>query len=50
MEIIDIIGKQANELLKNKLVIESLDKLKTDEEKQRWLAVASIYALCKANR
>lgn len=35
MEIIDIIGKQANELLKNKLVIESLDKLKTDEEKLR---------------
>lgn len=47
---IELIGKQAAELLKNELVIERLDNLKTDEEKQQWLAIAAMYALAKANK
>lgn len=47
---IELIGKQAAELLNNELVVERLDQFKTEEEKQLWLATAAMYALAKANK
>lgn len=48
-EMIELIGMQAVELLKDDWVNERLDQLQTEEEKKLWLAVASVYALAKAN-
>ena len=47
---IQLIGEQAKELLKNDLVIERLNSLKTEKEKREWLAIAAMYSLAKANR
>lgn len=47
---IELIGEQAKELLKNELVVERLEQFQTEEEKQQWLAIAAMYALAKANK
>lgn len=49
--IIESIGEQAKLLLENDpWVSEKLDLLKTEEEKCRFLAIASMYALSKVRR
>lgn len=50
-EIVELIGEQAKLLLENDpWVSEKLDLLKTEEEKCRFLAIASMYALSKVKR
>lgn len=49
--IIELIGEQAKLLLENDpWVSEKLDSLKTEEEKCRFLAIASMYALSKVRK
>lgn len=47
--IIKLIRNQASELMKNQFVIEGIRDLKTEEEKQVWLLIATIYSLMKSN-
>ena len=46
---INAIAAQAKELLNNEIVVEMLNSCTTEEEKQIKLAIASMWALVKAN-
>lgn len=48
--IIKLVRNQASELMKNQFVIEGIRDLKTEEEKQVWLLIATIYSLMKSNK
>lgn len=47
--LVNIISNQAVELLKSDIIKDMLRDCKTDEERQMKLAIASVYALSKAN-
>jgi len=46
--VINILSVQASELLKNNYIQAMLNDCASDEERCQKLAIASIYALCKA--
>lgn len=50
MSVVDVIARQAEELLKSKDVKQMLSECKTDDEKFMKLAIASVYSLVKANQ
>lgn len=48
-EMINLIGRQAQELMKDEIVLGMLAECTTEEEKLQKLAIASMWALVKAN-
>lgn len=48
-EMINLMGRQAQELMKNETVVAMLNNCTTEEDKLQKLAIASMWALVKAN-
>lgn len=49
MNALNLISRQADELMKSKIVREMLNECQTEQEKKEKLLIATLYSIVKAN-